>query len=270
MWMAGADTSANAQLVTHYDIGSMNVVPNGTPVTILRDLSGYNNHAGANINRSATYISTGIGGKPSLQFSSVNQYQSGFTLGTVFGISGDAAFTVFYVFRAPSDPSSVRWIGGLGTGAIPNGGVLLEIETNRLDVATGHHNDVTSTNNSFASLADKDLVVSIVHQGPTGQSISNTTQMYINGIYFNNSTTGNAATTALNLADAPFTLGINDGFSGLFAEAMVYNVALNPATRMAVEQQLMTEYSMLPIPEPSLAMAMVVFGCIGVTLRRLR
>ena len=88
-----------ATLVTHYDVSSTASVANGTTVAQFVDISGNNNHA---MGSGGTYLFNGIGGLPSVRFTPNNLddgYRSIFSMGSQFGIEGDAGWTQIFVVR---------------------------------------------------------------------------------------------------------------------------------------------------------------------------
>ena len=275
--------------VTMYDATQITGVSNGSPVTTLTDLSGNGNNAIESSSAAAVgaYVTNGIGGLPSIQFTRSGSitgdgtgYQSVLNMGTAFGISGDAAWTAIYVFRAAAPPlGDYSWVGSLGAGSIAHAGALIELDavhpingqTPHLDLATGFSNDaVLEPGNSYEQLAGKDLVLTVIHQGPGAGSIGNTIQEFVDGESpgqgilsgLSLGTTGDAATAALDLANEPFFLGgspfgTGAGFNGLLSEALVYNTALTTADRNVIESQLMTKFGIAPVPEPTSSTTML-------------
>jgi streptogramin lyase/sugar lactone lactonase YvrE len=269
--------------VTLYDATQIAEASNGALVTTLTDLSGNGNDAIKSSSAAAvgTYVTDGIGGLPSIQFASNGfisgdgtGYQSALNMGTALGISGDAAWTAIYVFRAAApSQGDYSWVGSLGAGSTANAGALVEIDavhpingqSPHLDLATGFSDDaVLEPGNSYDQLAGKDLVLTVIHQGPGAGSIGNTIQMFVNGDSpgqgvlsgLTLGTTGNAATATLNLANEPFFLGgspfgTGAGFNGLLSEALVYNAALTTTERIVIESQLMTKFGIASVPEPT-------------------
>lgn len=281
---------ARAGLVTLYDATQITGLANGSSVTSLTDLSGNGNAATQSPSASGvgTYVADGIGGLASIQFTRDTGgggygigtgYQSAQNMGTAFGISGDSAWTMIYVFRAQAPASYYSWVGSLGSGLSPHAAAIAEIDATNsgknpsLELATGFADDVQlSPGNSFDQLAGKDLVLTVIHQGPGAGSISDTTQIFVNGdapgqgilAGLSLGTTGDAATAVLNLANEPFFLGgspfgTGAGFDGLLSEALVYNNALGAADRTAIETQLMSKFHIASVPEP----ASWLMGCIG-------
>ncbi len=167
----------------------------------------------------------------------------------------------------------------MGNGLNAHQAAIAEIDASNpglnpsLELATGFANDVQVTpGNSFDQLAGKNLVLTVIHQGPADGSISDTTQIFVNGdapgqgilAGFSTGTTGDAATAILNLANEPFFLGgspfgTGAGFDGLLSEALVYNNALSTADRTSVESHLMAKFGIQSVPEPSA----LLMGCIG-------
>ncbi len=105
-----------AGLVTQYDATQLTGLTNGNAVTSLTDLSGNGNTATQSPSAASvgTYVTNGIGGLPSIQFTrntgggnygTGTGYQSALNMGTAFGISGDSAWTMIYVFRAEAPTS---------------------------------------------------------------------------------------------------------------------------------------------------------------------
>ena len=268
---------AKADLVTHYDVTTITPVANGTPIVTLADLSGNGNNAGKSSTAASvgTYVNSGIGGKAAIQFvsdgtsasgGSGNGYQSVLN-GWSFGLTGDASYTQVFVFRSPGNTSNVySWVGSIGNGISQHGSSIVELDGHRLDIAGGSGNDVNlNPSNSFNQLANKDLIIAVVHTGGTGNSISSTTQVYVDGYApgqgilsgLSLGTTGDAGTAALNLLNAPFVLGggpvgTGSGFDGLISEAFFYNSALTTAERNSLESSLGQKYSIaVAVPEPS-------------------
>ena len=269
--------------VTMYDATYIAGASNGALVTTLTDLSGNRNNAIKSSSAAAvgTYVTDGIGGLPSIQFTSNGfisgdgtGYQSVLNMGTALGISGDAPWTAIYVFRAAApSQGDYSWVGSLGSGSTANAGALVEIDavhpingqSPHLDLATGFSDDaVLEPGNSYDQLAGKDLVLTVIHQGPGAGSIGNTIQMFVNGDSpgqgvlsgLTLGTTGDAAAAALNLANEPFFLGgspfgTGAGFNGLLSEALVYNTALTTTERSVIESQLMTKFGIASVPEPT-------------------
>jgi hypothetical protein len=297
-------TVIRAGVVTMYDATQISGLSNGDAVATLTDLSGNGNNATKSASAAAvgTYVTDGIGGLPSIQFTASGGafgngtgYQSALNMGTSFGISGDAAWTAIYVFQAAAPAQgSFSWVGSMGSGTSPHAGAITELDavnpingqTPHLDLATGFSDDaVLAPGNSYDQLAGKNLVLTVIHQGPGDGSIGNSIQMFVNGFApgqgilsgLSLETTGDAATAALNLANNPFFLGgspfaTGAGFNGLLSEAIVYNTALNSSERNAIESQLMSKFGISSVPEPSsLVMGFIGFALIaGVALTRRR
>jgi streptogramin lyase len=269
--------------VTIYDATQITGLSNGALVATLTDLSGNENNGIESSSAASVgqYVTDGIGGLPSIQFTRSGSitgdgtgYQSVLNMGTAFGISGDAAWTAIYVFRAAAPPQGdYSWVGSLGSGYIAHAGAFVELDavhpingqTPHLDLATGFSNDaVLEPGNSYDQLAGKDLVLTVIHQGPGAGSIGNTIQEFVDGESpgqgilsgLTLGTTGDAATAALNLANDPFFLGGSPfgsgaGFNGLLSEALVYNTALTTTERSVIESQLMTQFGITSGPEPT-------------------
>jgi hypothetical protein len=276
--------SQGAVAVTHYDAGSMPQVADGAIVTQFDDISGNNNHATGS---GGTYLANGIGGLPSVQFtpSLVNDgYISVFAMGSQFGIQGDAGWTQIFVVRladtSAGSPTARPIFGGLGNGYTVDGMAGLEIENTgpgsaRFDVSGGNSNDVIlNPPNSFSPFVNDDVIVTIMHQGNTGQSMFSTTSVFINGDAPGNGslagyslgTTGSAAAIARNLANEPISIGTTSrgyvGFNGLLAEVIIYDGVLTETERRQTESTLMQKYRIAGIPEPS-TLVLVTLGLSG-------
>lgn len=279
--------SQGAVAVTHYAAGSLPQVADGTIVTQFNDISGNNNHATGS---GGTYLANGIGGLPSVQFipSLVNDgYISTFAMGSQFGIQGDAGWTQVFVVRladtSAGSPTARPIFGGLGNGYTVGGMAGLEIENTgpgsaRFDVSGGNSNDVIlNPPNSFSPFVNDDVIVTIMHQGNTGQSMFSTTSVFINGdapgdgslTGYSLGTTGSAATIARNLANEPISIGTTSrgyvGFNGLLAEIIIYDGVLTENERRQTESALMQKYGIAGIPEPS-TLVLVTFGLSGILL----
>ncbi|MCA9064429.1 MAG: hypothetical protein KDA96_15265, partial [Planctomycetaceae bacterium] len=152
-------------LVTHYDADAIAAVPDGTVVSQLPDQSGYSNTAQqAPGGLPATYVNSGIGGKPSLQFVPGTGYASVTTMGS-YGIQADAAWSMVVVARVDANQAQVV---ALGNGQQVNGLSLIEIEQTgsgpRLDIAGGWSHDVVlSPNGSFSPFVSQDVIFTITH-----------------------------------------------------------------------------------------------------------
>jgi hypothetical protein len=91
----------SANVVTHYDAGTLPLAVDGSTVPQLVDISGNNNHATGS---GGTYLSSGIGGLPSVRFTPNNLddgYHSTFSMGSQFGIRGDAGWPIVE-YRPPT------------------------------------------------------------------------------------------------------------------------------------------------------------------------
>jgi hypothetical protein len=143
----------------------------------------------------------------------------------------------------------------------------------RFDVAGGNSTDVVlNPSDSFSRFLNRDVIITVTHQGGTGASMLETTNIYING----NSpgegalagtslgTTGSAATTVLDLSNEPISLGTTSqgfvGFDGLLSEVIVYDGALTNAERRQREVVLSQKYDIAVVPEPS----SLIVGCLGI------
>lgn len=284
-WTSAVEAQG-AVAVTHYGAGTLPQVADGTTVAQFNDISGNNNHA---LGSGGTYLANGIGGLPSVQFTtnSVDDgYLSTFAMGTQFGIQADAGWTQIFVVRLANtdagSPTARPIFGGLGNGYTFGGMAGLEIENTgpnsaRFDVSGGNSTDVVlNPPNSFSQFVNRDVIITVTHRGNTGESMLNTTSIFINGdapgegSLSGNSlgATGSAATTTLNLLDEPISLGTTAkgfvGFNGLLAEVIVYGGALADEERLLVELALGRKYG-IPVPEPS-SFAIGVFGLAGVLL----
>jgi hypothetical protein len=264
----------SANLLTHYDASAITGVSNGARVTQWDDLSGNNNNAVATPGKTAgTFVSQGIGGKPSVAFDwNKDGFISVLNMGTSFGILGDSAWSMTTVFRTtdPNPPGSQ--IAGLGLGGTPDGLSMLELENPggfRLEIAGGFGHDVVlNPPGSYAPLINHDLIVTVTHDANPGKPMLGTLHLFINGdapgqgdlVGTSLGTTGNAATTPLQLADAPIHLGADAnpkmsvvGFTGLIAEVLVWDNVLSTSERQQVEGQLAKKYSIgLPPSAPAL------------------
>ena len=231
------------------------------------------------------YLANGIGGLPSVQFAPNNVddgYLSAFAMGTQFGIQGDAGWTQIFVVRLittyAGSPTARPIFGGLGNGYTFGGMAGLEIENTgqdsaRFDVSGGNSTDVViDPPNSFSQFVNRDVIITVTHRGNTGQSMLNTTSIFINGNAPGEGTlmgntlgsTGSGATTTRNLSNEPISLGTTFaqgyvGFDGLIAEVIVYDGALADAERREVELALGRKYGIPGIPEPK----SLILSCLG-------
>ncbi len=177
-------------LVTHYDGSSISGASEGAAVVQWNDVSGNNNHAvqSAAAAQVGTYVSSGIGGLPSIAFDGAfdpgeggyagDGYQSLFDMGTSFGIHGNSGWAMTMVVRngGPPPPFNVDHIMSLGKGSIPNGLAAVEISTHestdpadsRLDIAGGWGNDVVlNPDGSFYPFIGEDLILTVTHTDAT-------------------------------------------------------------------------------------------------------
>ncbi len=271
-----------AIVVTHYDVSTVAPVADGTTVAQFVDISGNNNHATGS---GGTYLLNGIGGLPSVRFTPNNLddgYHSTFSMGSQYGIQGDAGWTQVFVVRLittyAGSPTARPIFGGLGNGYTFGGMAGLEIEnagpaSARFDVSGGNSTDVVlNPPNSFSPFVNRDVIITVTHRGNTGESMLNSTNIYINGDAPGEGSlagnflgsTGAAATTTLNLSNEPISLGTTFvqgyvGFDGLLAEVIVYDGALTDVERRQRELILAQKYDIVGIPEPS----SLLLSCLG-------
>jgi hypothetical protein len=254
----------SVNLVTHYDASAITGVSNGARVAQWNDVSGNNNNAVPTPGQTAgIFVSDGIGGMPSVSFDwRKDGFISVLKMGTSFGIQADSGWSMTTVFRTtdPNPPDSQ--VTGLGLGPVRDGLSMLELENPggfRLEIAGGFGHDVVlNPPGSYAPLINHDLIVTVTHDGNTGNPMFGTLHLFINGdapgqgdlVGTSLGGEGNTGTTPLKLANAPIHIGADispqmqvNGFKGLVAEVMVWDGVLSTAERQDVEGQLMKKYS---------------------------
>lgn len=279
--------TAHAALVSHYDASTIAGIVDGGSVTLWNDISGQNNHATAPGGGNTRYAATGIGGRPAVRFTGGSGFVSNLAMGSSFGIQGDAAWSMVMVFRQTQLSYGWSQVATLGTGASPHTGALVELEDGNLDFATGFGQDVRlNPYGSFGQFLNEDLILIYTHRGNTADSILSTIDLWIDGYAPGQGVLsglalgalGDTATAPLNLADRSFVLGgsshsATGSFTGLLAEAMVFNHELGNAERDSIVAQLGSKYGIavnaVIVPEPA-GLVLLALGAIGICVPRRR
>ncbi|MDX2037770.1 MAG: hypothetical protein SFX72_14055 [Isosphaeraceae bacterium] len=279
-------TTAQADLVSHYDAGTITGASDLAPVNLWKDLSGNGNDATST--GTPRYLVDGIGGRPSVLFNRGDQgFVSSLLLGSQFGIQGDASWSMVAVFR-PTSFSTQYGVAAMGWLGTTFHGVGIEMDGANLDLALGHGDDLRlRPDGSFSPFLNQDVIVIFSHIGGTGGSVLSTTELMINGYRPGEGILSGialqalrtAGSTPLNLANNPVVLGGalvagNSSFDGLLSEFSLYNHALSTAEKYRVVSSLGEKYGISVVPEPAgivhLATGVFLFAAVsGVqTLRR--
>jgi autotransporter-associated beta strand protein len=227
-----ASVTPGSQL--YLNAASVGGISDGSAVSVVQDLSGngWNTSAGTG---TVTYLSTGLGGAPTLVFNG-SSYLSD-------GLSSSGNSGTIFVVMSPSNTTQT----GAFVGSAANGGAeFRQVGTQLGLVKQGSTNLATSTSGAIAN-AGQIVAVTYV-QGASGSE-----QFYVNGLAV--STTQNSPTTTFT-ANQLTTIGgaaNGDDFNGKISAIVSYNSLLTPtqiaATTAALNNQFFggpANYQVLP------------------------
>jgi hypothetical protein len=215
-------------LVGWYNADPANVSPNtnGSTVTVMTDLSSGGHNMAPNGFTGPTYNTTGLGGKPSLDFagSNVNGMR---TTADVVAIGTGSASSIFMLAKAITGSAGGPYVTGNGEVAQPSA------TANSFDVNLAASGPNIQSDQNFGSYGTEAFTLNT--ESRFGFIWDGT-----NGTPYLNNVAGTAAAHSFSFT-SPGSLGAANGvFAGSIREIIFYNTALSSTDRGCMDAYLVS------------------------------
>jgi hypothetical protein len=225
---AGWTPATPSGLVGWYNADSANVSPNtnGATVTVMTDLSSGGHNTAPNGFTGPTYNTTGLGGKPSLDFT------AGFvpgmrTTADVVTLGTGSTASVFMLAQVLSSSVGGPYISGNGQQSTPASSANSFIFVPDGSVPDIHANQISTSYTSEAISLNTEVRIGFIGDGTNGTP-------YVNNV------AGTPAAHSFSFT-TPGTLGASiGGFGGSIRELIFYNTALGSSDQSCMDAYLVS------------------------------